>query len=68
MELDAVDIIFPVFQRHDLSFGADGCHGQHFGEVFRIDYPGVVSPDGNPFGQSPEDIVFFERNTFIPNP
>ena len=24
MELDAVYVIFPMFQRHDLSFGADG--------------------------------------------
>ena len=50
MELDAVYVILPMFQRHDLSFGADGGNGQRFGKVLRIHYPGVVSSDGNPIG------------------
>ena len=36
MELDAVYVILPMFQRHDLSFGADGGNGQRFGKVLRI--------------------------------
>ena len=50
MELDAVYVILPMFQRHDLSFGSDGGNGQRFGKVLRIDHPGVVSSDGNPIG------------------
>ena len=65
MELDAVYVIFTMFQRNDLSFGADGGNGKFVGKLLRIHYPGVVSSDGNPIGETAEDIVFFERNTFI---
>ena len=50
VELDTVYVIFSMFQRHDLSFGADGGDGKFVGKLLRVHYPGVVSSDGNPIG------------------
>ena len=50
MKLYASDIIFPMFQRHNLPFGTDSCNGKRFGQFFSIYYPGVIASYGYFFG------------------
>ena len=58
MELDAVDIVFPMSQCHDLTFGADGSDNQFFGKSVCIHYPGVITTDWNFSRKTVENVIF----------
>ena len=58
VKLDAVNIVFLMFQCHDLTFGADGGDNQFFGKFFRIHYPGVITTDWNFSRKTGEYVIF----------
>lgn len=57
VELDAVDVVLTMAERHDLSFVALGGDLQTVGEACLVDHPTVVSAHDDAAGQTIEDIV-----------
>ena len=58
VKLDAVNIVFPMFQCHDLTFGTDGSDNQFFGKSVRIHYPGVIAADWYFSWKTGENVIF----------
>ena len=63
MELYAVDVVFAVAQRHDLSFWADRRHFEAGRQTVVRHYPRVVTSYGELLGDALENIVFFRLET-----
>lgn len=63
MELYAVDVVFAVAQRHDLSFRADRRHFEAGREAVARYHPRVVTSYGELLGDALENIVFFRLET-----
>lgn len=59
MKLNAVNVVLPVFQCHNLPFGTDGCNGKRCRQSFRIHYPRMVAPHRYFLRQSPENVIRF---------
>ena len=63
MELYAVDVVFAVAQRLDLSFWADRCHFETGRQTVVRHYPRVVTSHGELLGDALKNIVFFRMET-----